>query len=398
MKNDVPCLMYHSVGVVNPKWHWNYLTCPYEVFENQLSILKKLSYTTVSLNELYNYMMYGIKLPKRSIVITFDDGYLDNWVFAYPILKKYGFCATVFVNPDFVEKSDCVRKRLDQVNYITELQIDGYLSWNEIKIMEEDAVIFAESHALTHTWYPINNKIIDYRHPGDNYIWMTWNDYRDNKPFLQIDKPELIKYGQPIYEYEKSLLSKRYFPNSSLDNLLTEYVNNNGGINFFKNSDWKLILDNISKSFTSDNSNTGEYESFDDYKCRIAYELEYTKKEIERRINKTVSFLCWPGGSGSKLGLGIAEELGYKFFNSAKDLTVRERRKLRNSYNVKSNRVSRFAPVFYFNGKENFNSKIIYSSGIYFFLHILSDKYRGIFKLLFRLIQMSYKKWYEKSL
>ncbi|MPN40040.1 hypothetical protein SDC9_187575 [bioreactor metagenome] len=123
MKNNVPCLMYHSVGIVNPKWHWNYLTCPYQVFENQLSILKKLSYRTVSLTELYNYMMHGKKLPKKSIVITFDDGYLDNWVFAYPLLKKYEFCATVFVNPDFVEKRNIVRKRLDQVDDISDLHI-----------------------------------------------------------------------------------------------------------------------------------------------------------------------------------------------------------------------------------------------------------------------------------
>lgn len=287
---------------------------------------------------------------------------------------------------------------MDQVDDISELQIEGFLSWDEIKIMEDNNVIFAESHALTHTWYPINNTIVDYRHPGDNYIWMTWNDTPDNKPFLQIENPTLMKYGQPVYEYEKSLLSRKYIPDPTLDNLLTDYVKNNGGQDFFKKNNWKLILDNISSDFIADNPNIGRYESFEEYKSRISFELEYTKNEIEKRLNKTVTFLCWPGGSGSKLGLEIAKKIGYKFFNSAKDLTLKERRKLRNSYKNFSNRVSRFAPVFYFNGKENFDSKIKYSSGIIFYLQILSDKYRGIIKLLFRLIQLNYKIWHEKNI
>ena len=41
----------------------------------------------------------------KDIVLTFDDGYLDNWVFAYPLLEKYNLRGTIFVNPEFVDPS-----------------------------------------------------------------------------------------------------------------------------------------------------------------------------------------------------------------------------------------------------------------------------------------------------
>ena len=43
MSKRIPVIMYHSIGVTNKKWHWNFLTCPYEKFEDQLKWLKKFN-------------------------------------------------------------------------------------------------------------------------------------------------------------------------------------------------------------------------------------------------------------------------------------------------------------------------------------------------------------------
>lgn len=62
-------------------------------------------------------------LPKDSILITFDDGYKNNYTNAFPILKKYGLKATIFLNTKYVENDEF------------------YLNWNEIKEMYESGLI-----------------------------------------------------------------------------------------------------------------------------------------------------------------------------------------------------------------------------------------------------------------
>ena len=99
----VPVIMYHSVGIPNKKWSFNYLTCPYNQFESQLKWINNWGFKTILLDELYEYMSDGVEIPDNSVVLTFDDGYVDNWVFAYPLLKKYNMKAIIYVNPEFVE-------------------------------------------------------------------------------------------------------------------------------------------------------------------------------------------------------------------------------------------------------------------------------------------------------
>ena len=127
MKQRIPAVMYHSIGVVNKNWHWNHLTCPFDVFEDQLKWLKKAKYKTLNFQEVYDYIMDDKPVPKKSVFLTFDDGYLDNYVYAYPLLKKYGMKGTIFVNPDFVDPSQTFRKTLDDVKTLEKaLNLEKY--------------------------------------------------------------------------------------------------------------------------------------------------------------------------------------------------------------------------------------------------------------------------------
>ena len=62
---DVPVLMYHSIGIPNKKWNWNYLTCPFDRFEEQLLAIKNSGYKTISLNKLYEYMVEGKEYTRK---------------------------------------------------------------------------------------------------------------------------------------------------------------------------------------------------------------------------------------------------------------------------------------------------------------------------------------------
>ena len=68
-----------------------------ENFEKQMEYLHNNGYNTITAELLSEYLKFKKSLPKKSILITFDDGYKSNYEYAYPILKKYGFNASIFI-------------------------------------------------------------------------------------------------------------------------------------------------------------------------------------------------------------------------------------------------------------------------------------------------------------
>ncbi len=72
-------------------------------FEGQMKFLAEEDHNVISLEDFVERMGNGKKLPKNSIVITFDDGYKDNFFYAYPILKKYKLPATFFLTTGFLD-------------------------------------------------------------------------------------------------------------------------------------------------------------------------------------------------------------------------------------------------------------------------------------------------------
>lgn len=377
-KLAVPVIMYHSIGVRDTNWNFGYLTCPYQVFENQLKWLKMSGYTSISLNELYNYMKRGEEIPKKAIVLTFDDGYADNWVFAYPLLKKYGFKATIYVNPEFVDPQKQPRTNLDDLwsgnACFDELPISGYLSWAEMKEMEEDDVIDIQSHTMSHTWLPQSDRIIDFRHPGDSYTWMTWNQNIEKKPFLQKDDEYLKAYGQPVFENGRAIGVKQFIPDKEFVQAFTDHINDNGGKNFFSSANWKEELFKLERMNTKDGTTLGRYETNEECSARLYYELEQSKRIIEQKLNKEARFLCWPGGAATPEASEIAYHLGYLSANIPRDLR-KSKKYLRNRYGEKPNQISRFGPSLYWDGVEGNGSKIVYKNGIQLLLSV--EGFRG---------------------
>ncbi|MFA6593802.1 MAG: polysaccharide deacetylase family protein [Candidatus Buchananbacteria bacterium] len=89
--NRAVILMYHSLGD-----NGKFFTVKPADFSLQLDYLKRHKYNVVSLAVLSGYLTAG-KIPPRTVVITFDDGYADNYSIAFPELKKHGFPATIFL-------------------------------------------------------------------------------------------------------------------------------------------------------------------------------------------------------------------------------------------------------------------------------------------------------------
>ena len=122
----VPVLYYHSVDE-NAE---NEVTITPEMLEKQLDYINDNDYITITMSELYDYLINNQPIPKKSIVITFDDGYMNNYTEAFPLLKERNMKATIF----------CVGNSLDG---------SYYLSKDAIKEMS-DYGIDIESHTVNH--------------------------------------------------------------------------------------------------------------------------------------------------------------------------------------------------------------------------------------------------------
>ena len=94
----VPVLMYHSIS---SKYDPSFCV-PAKQFEAEMRYLREHNYHSVSPTELRAALDGTAPLPENPVVITFDDGFGDNYAAAWPILKKYGFRATFFIVTDEV--------------------------------------------------------------------------------------------------------------------------------------------------------------------------------------------------------------------------------------------------------------------------------------------------------
>ncbi|WP_411343850.1 polysaccharide deacetylase family protein [Paenibacillus sp. WLX1005] len=96
--DKVPVLMYHYI--VPAKYNTepnNNSIINLEAFEKDMQYLHDNHYHTATLQELEQYVDEQKTLPENTVVLSFDDGYQNNMIYAYPIMKKYGFHATMFV-------------------------------------------------------------------------------------------------------------------------------------------------------------------------------------------------------------------------------------------------------------------------------------------------------------
>lgn len=94
----VPILCYHRFAN-NCK---SRLCMPAHIFEQQMKYLKDNGYRVINFSQLLDFLEYRRPIPEKSVIISIDDGYRSIYNISYPILKKYGFTATLFIYTDFI--------------------------------------------------------------------------------------------------------------------------------------------------------------------------------------------------------------------------------------------------------------------------------------------------------
>src|SRR6185369_2192048 len=155
MSFTVPVLIYHHIN----SHSGDTVTVTPEVFEAQMAFLVKSGFTTLSIDDLMEALSKGQKISKKAVVLTFDDGWLDNYLYAIPVLKRLKFHASFFIITGRVDSSSNggIRDFSDiPLHEAAKVCIQSgesnrvVLDWDLIRSIEEDELFRFYSHTVSH--------------------------------------------------------------------------------------------------------------------------------------------------------------------------------------------------------------------------------------------------------
>jgi len=309
-KRDVPAFCFHGVKA--------------QSFEGMLNYLKDNDYTSITSADLGDILLRKENEKFRHpVCITFDDGLASIWNTAYPLLKKYGFRATVFLIPDRIQSSPSYLPNLEDVwaGKATPEELEArsrgrypFAIWEEIRQMHDSGVMDFQSHSLRHTLVFTSPKIIDFVSPYNLEVYSVFQFSMFKELDLQTPDKHKLRPGSPVYESAPRLAGMpEYLEDPCLKEYCIGFVENHGGNEFFKRKNWKSILLQVAKDYRATHPSLDGLESMDTTRQAILDELKLSKQRIEEQLHgKVVEHMCLPWGVGGPLTTALCQQVGYK--------------------------------------------------------------------------------------
>jgi len=135
-EKSIPIIMYHSI-LKDRNLLGDYVLSPDEL-ESDLLWLSKNGYQTINIQDIVDYVHYEGNLPDKPVMLTFDDGYYNNYVYAYPLLEKYGFKAVLSAVGEFADRfSDTEDK---SISY-------SHMNWDELRMISDSGIFEIQNHS-----------------------------------------------------------------------------------------------------------------------------------------------------------------------------------------------------------------------------------------------------------
>ena len=261
----VAVLTYHSVST-RPGWlPWSQETAVSpETFAAHCDMIGTPGLLAISTDELVRMRAAGEHPRGDELVLHFDDGYLDNWLYAAPILEARGLPACFFVSLDFVEPGALVRTLPGTRD------VSGYMNWAEIAEMQAVPGLEVEPHGIDHGRIPISDHAVD-RLTADNWrrhAWLQWHGTPGPKhDWFRPDMPPSVPLGSPVPESGLALASRGWID--------------------------------------------GRREEVAELEDRLREHLTLCQTVFAQRLGKTARIFCWPENKVGAEGRAVARDLGF---------------------------------------------------------------------------------------
>ena len=143
VRGGIPTLMYHKIGDAPKGSELKKLWVTTAEFRAQMEYLKSHGYTTITFSEMRDIESGKLKAPAKPVVVTFDDGYANNYENAYPVLKELGLKGCIFL----------VYETIDSHNSWHDPKTEPWLSmmtWTQAREMQDSGAVELGSHTMRH--------------------------------------------------------------------------------------------------------------------------------------------------------------------------------------------------------------------------------------------------------
>lgn len=268
----IPVLTWHSVSRDAGWLPWADATSVTpETLDRQLALLRRMGCQSMDSAEFVRRRLAGTAVPPETVILHFDDGYLDNWVAAAPLLARHGMRASLFVSLDFIAAPRPAQATILDPGAV--LRWDGYLSWDELRALDGGAFSGAfrvEPHGVDHGRVPIGPRIVDRITPGNwrRLAWMQWAAMPGDKHDWYLARtPPARGYGTPVPESAPALAAPAWDAPGGEDAAA--------------------------------------------YRARVLGELLACRRAFLTRLGRAPELFCWPQNRASPIGRALAAEVGY---------------------------------------------------------------------------------------
>ena len=310
---SLPVAMYHYVND-SP----GAITVSPACFEEHCRAMAEAGWRGVSLAEAEGFLIHGEPLPEKSVLMTFDDGYLDNYLHALPVLRAHGHKAVVFAVSGRLEAGDAPRApmadllagkaqtlphvsrplRKDERGFI--VRADVFCNHAEVRAMEESGVMAVASHSRGHFGVFSGPEFTSFTSPGNQ-----------DRTFYLTEHGRF--WGLPGFNVAPGLQQRAFLPNPDLLEALRRFVpqSDEEARAFFAVEENRRGIRALAARFAG---NVGRFETDDERRERMWREIAGGKAELESILGRDVKSFCWPWGKYCPEAHALALEAGFSLF------------------------------------------------------------------------------------
>ena len=327
---SLPVPMYHYVSRLRGP-----INVTPETFEEHCRSMAQAGWRGIGLDEAEAWLRGEGSLPKRCALITFDDGFLDNYVHAWPILEKYGHKGVIFAVTERIDKDASLRPTLRDV-WNTSLPPDAlppvdspltqhalgytyrndlFMNWAEARALEASGVVAVAGHTARHLMVFADGLLPPRRKdlPAEEDVSRCFHTPKGHGNTFYLLTGQ-IPWGLPRFAEQPAMSGPGWLPSEELLAAVHSLVPQHKAeaFAFFQDQDRVEALHRLIDRFAPEA--LGRMESEDDARARMAEDLALCAATLRQELGHEVASLCWPWGKGSDLAREEAEKQGFSVF------------------------------------------------------------------------------------
>jgi peptidoglycan/xylan/chitin deacetylase (PgdA/CDA1 family) len=312
---SLPVLMYHSVSR-----HPHRLCVAPEVFEDHCRALAGAGWRGIPLEEAEAYFLRKRRLPRKVCLFTFDDGYLDNYVHAEPLLRRYGHHGVLFPVLGLLHEGDVLRPTSEDLgangappaplpNLDARVPVRNgngllvspivFCSWKEVAAMREKGIMAIAPHSMTHGRVVTDLRFTRLYLPADRHS------------FFDVP-PYPVPWGFPRFSLDHGLTHLGYTPAPELFDLIRGLVPQTpkeAQAFLSQGKNREAVVGAVNRL-----ARLGTRESMKQYRARLAAEFAACREQCLARLGVAPVSFCWPWGDYTSIAREEGRKAGFRIF------------------------------------------------------------------------------------